>query len=106
MLNLKVTSFDKQISARFLNKLEKLGYKPAGAQVIKKKSTILRSPHIFKKARDQIAVHHVSHFLDGSQKEGALNFKLYSARTAALKVDYKYSYHQTVVLLTPTKNKA
>ena len=70
--SIKITSFDKKISELFIKKLKLIGghksyqnlFIPKGYKIIKKKNTILKSPHIFKKFRDQIEIQHYSNFIE------------------------------------------
>jgi ribosomal protein S10 len=133
--SIKITSFDKKISENFIRKLILLGghksyrklLKAKGFKIIKKKNTILKSPHIFKKFRDQIEIQHVSNFFQLQPKnrnffKGSamimhnkgnnvlfnakpfwfffiLNFKKYNGNTNPIKLDCRHTYHQIVYFL-------
>jgi ribosomal protein S10 len=112
--SIKITSFDQKFSASFIKKLMLLGgqkpyrnlFIPKGSKVIKKKNTILRSPHIFKKARDQIEIKHISHFFKVKSRYNWLFFFsfLKKSNNSAIKLDYRH-YHEQTIFFKRTLNR-
>jgi ribosomal protein S10 len=103
---IKIVSFDDQLTKNFINKLKVIGVQKSyknclqykGSLNKKKKNTILKSPHVFKKARDQIEIQHISDFFEIKTHFNWLfflcNFKQYNNNP--FKFDYKYCYKQKV----------
>jgi len=92
LTKIKITSFDHKISESFIQKIKTFGAHKAyighvQRQRKKNKYTILRSPHIFKKARDQIEIQHCSAFLNSRSKL----FKIF------LLIYKKYANHFTTI---------
>jgi len=108
--SIKITSFDPKISVSFIKKLMLLGgyIIPNGLKVIKKKNTILRSPHVFKKARDQIEIKHVSHFFKVKPRYNwFFFFSLFKkANNNPIGLDYRHCYEQTILYLPQKHNKS
>jgi ribosomal protein S10 len=88
---LKITSFHKKYLQNFIQKLKILCYNKylrnfliyKGSKTIKKKHTLLKSPHVNKKARDQIEIQHISHFFkitNGRCSRLASHYPLAAAR--------------------------
>jgi len=100
----KITSFHKKYLQDFTKKLKLLcgnSLIKTGSKNIKKKNTILKSPHVNKKARDQIEIQHISHFFKIKSKFNflffLLNFKLYN--NTSVQITYKHFYVQKIFYL-------
>lgn len=103
---LKITSFHKNYIQNFVQKLKILCYKKylknfliyKGSKTLQKKSTLLKSPHVYKKARDQVEVQHISHFFKIKSHFNflffILSFKKYN--NTSISLDYKHSYSQNI----------
>lgn len=106
--SLKITAFHKKPINSFIknlkilcdNKLYKnlLIYK--GFNIIKKKNTILTSPHVHKKARDQIEIQNISYFFEVKNKFNWLFFfiNLKNSNNIPFKFDFKYNYFQIIYI--------
>jgi ribosomal protein S10 len=113
--SIKITSFDQKVSVSFIKKLMLLGGQKSyqctfiskGSKVVNKKNTILRSPHIFKKARDQIEIQHISHFFRIRKKtpySWLFFFSLFrQSNNFPIKLDYRHCYEQQLLYLLPTR---
>jgi hypothetical protein len=101
MNQIKLTSFHESNILDFFNKLKivcgKSALKHTGTKIIKKKYTILKSPHVNKKARDQIEIKHISHFFKSKNLFFLLYWKQYN--NLSLQLSYKHFYSQKVFIL-------
>ena len=66
----------------------------------KKKETILRSPHVNKKARDQIEIKHVTNifYIDNFFNWKNFFFYINKKNTLIFKLEYNYNYSQNIFL--------
>ena len=106
---IKVTSFHKKPINDFLKHL-KLFLKKNRISIEnkdlitlkkknKKKETILRSPHVNKKARDQIEIQHVTNifYIDNFFNWKHFFFYLNSKNSIIVKLDFRYNYKQQIL---------
>ena len=108
---IQLTAFHQKPISDFLMRLQlfcrKNRVSPGNYNIITKKTaktkkeTILRSPHVNKKARDQIQVTHVTNILsiDGFFNWKHFFFYLKKKGTSVLKFDYHYAYNQKLIYL-------
>ncbi len=104
--SLKISSFNSKITRHFLNRFSlmqlknRLTVQLKGARSILKKNTILRSPHVNKKARDQIQVSHISRFFLPVNSFNWFAFlRLYTRlKNDEIEFDYKYQFSKKFYL--------
>lgn len=98
MNKIKLTSFHESYIQDFVRKLKIVYGKTflvyTGSKIIRKKNTILKSPHVNKKARDQIETQHISYFFKTKNLFFLFYWKQYN--NSGLKLSYKHFYNQTV----------
>jgi ribosomal protein S10 len=108
----KVTSYSLEQSIDFLKKIKiltkkiKIGDKSIIYSKLKKRSnqnTILRSPHVNKKARDQIKIDHFSNLVSSKSKNLYKILKLMNANTS-YKGNFTYVVKEKVYFILLTKN--
>ena len=94
---LKLTSFNKHSTQNFATQLEiflkktKIFLKKKGDYSINKKYTILRSPHVHKKARDQLQVKHIttSFYISKKFNWSLFFYFLNKQKTTTIKLEYQ-----------------
>lgn len=104
--SLKITGHNKQVINEFVKKLTILCTQRSfngliqvnGHTIIKKKNTILRSPHVHKKARDQIEIQHISYFFKIRNGFNWLFFliSLKKYNNLSFSLDYKHALEQQI----------
>jgi ribosomal protein S10 len=108
----KVTSYSLEQSINFLKKIKfltkkmKIGVKSIIFSKLNRRSnknTILRSPHVNKKARDQIKIDHISNLVSSKNKNLYKILTLINAN-ASYKGNFTYIVNENIYFILSKKN--
>jgi ribosomal protein S10 len=99
--SLKITAFAKPIINKFIQNLKKFSevkFFFIKNEIRRSKYTILKSPHVHKKARDQIEIQHVSSIIFlRNTKSWRYFFNIFKKyNKSPIKIDFKHKYTQKV----------